>query len=92
MFRRGDFLVIDLHPLSDNRLRISVEQAVSEYLGKRWRVKDFKDMHEFSSHPSAILSDGSYAVFVKFSKAANGLEQFEVELAGLKFLSERQAC
>jgi fructosamine-3-kinase len=44
-------------------------------------------MNEFSSHPSAILSDGSDAVFVKFSSAANGLDQFEAELAGLRLLS-----
>ncbi len=45
-------------------------------------------MAEFACHPSAILSDGSYAVFAKLSEAANGFEQFEVELAGLRLLSE----
>jgi len=45
-------------------------------------------MRDFSSHPSAIFSDGTYAVFVKLSQAANGLEQFELELRGLKLLSE----
>lgn len=44
-------------------------------------------MNEFSSHPSAILSDGSYPVFVKFSRAENGLEQFRIELDGLRLLS-----
>ena len=52
-------------------------------------VKDFRDLNDLSSHPSAMLSDGSYSVFVKLSTAANGLEQFEIELAGLKYLSER---
>jgi fructosamine-3-kinase len=65
-----------------------VEQAVSEYTKKKWVVKEFRDMNEFSSHPSAILSDGSFSVFLKFSKAANGLEQFDVELAGLRLLSK----
>jgi protein-ribulosamine 3-kinase len=51
-------------------------------------MKEFKDMNEFSSHPSAILSDGSYSIFVKLSTAANGQEQFEIELAGLRLLSE----
>src|SRR5215211_6264540 len=46
-------------------------------------------MNEFSSHPSAIFSDGSYSVFVKLSTAANGLEQFERERAGLRLLYER---
>jgi fructosamine-3-kinase len=65
-----------------------VEQAVSEHTRKKWVVKEFRDMNEFSSHPSAIFSNGSFSVFVKFSKAANGLEQFEVELAGLQLLSK----
>jgi len=46
-------------------------------------------MTEFACHPSAILSDDSFSVFAKFSEAANGSEQFEVELAGLQLLSER---
>lgn len=45
-------------------------------------------MTEFACHPCAILSDGSYSVFAKFSAAANGFEQFELELAGLRLLSE----
>lgn len=45
-------------------------------------------MTEFACHPAAILSDGSYSVFAKFSEAANGFEQFEIELAGLRLLSE----
>jgi fructosamine-3-kinase len=44
-------------------------------------------MNDFSSHPSAILSDGVYSVFAKFSSAANGLEQFETELSSLRFIS-----
>jgi protein-ribulosamine 3-kinase len=46
-------------------------------------------MTEFACHPSAILSDGSYSVFAKFSEAANGFEQFQIELAGLRLLRER---
>jgi fructosamine-3-kinase len=52
-------------------------------------MKEFRDMNEFSSHPSALLSDGSYSIFVKLSTAANGQEQFETELAGLRILAER---
>jgi protein-ribulosamine 3-kinase len=77
-----------IHPLLDDRLRIAVEGLVSAYRSEEWKARDFKDMNEFSSHPSAILSDGSYSVFVKLSNAANGLEQFETELAGLHLLSE----
>ncbi len=74
--------------LSDS-FRLPVEQAVSAYYGKEWIVNEFKDMNEFASHPSAILSDGRHPVFVKLSEAAHGLDQFEVELAGLSTLHER---
>ncbi len=46
-------------------------------------------MTEFACHPSAILSGGSYSVFAKSSQAPNGPEQFAIELAGLRLLSER---
>ena len=78
----------DHHPLWNDSFRTLAERIVSEYRGKKWAVREFKDMDEFSSHPSAILSDGSYSVFVKLSTAANGQEQFETELAGLRLLSE----
>lgn len=75
--------------LARDPLRTPVERAVSEHTGRRWTIKDARDMTEFACHHSAILSDGSYSVFAKFSEAANGLEQFEIELAGLRLLSER---
>jgi protein-ribulosamine 3-kinase len=70
-------------------LRIPVEQMVSEYTGRQWSVKDARDMTEFACHPAAILSDGSFSVFAKFSEDMNGFEQFEIELTGLRLLSER---
>jgi protein-ribulosamine 3-kinase len=69
-------------------LRTPVERIVSEHRGRQWRAKEVRDRTEFACHPCAILSDGSYSVFAKFSGAANGLEQFEIELAGLRVLSE----
>lgn len=78
----------DPHPLLDGHLRKAIEGMVSEYKGRQWVVTEFRDMNEFSSHPSAILSDGSYSVFAKFSSAAHGPDQFETELAGLTLLSE----
>jgi fructosamine-3-kinase len=65
-----------------------VERAVSEHVGQRWAVRDTRDMTEFACHPAVVLSDGSYSVFAKFSEATNGFEQFEIELAGLRVLSE----
>lgn len=70
-------------------LRTSIEQAVSSHIGRKWDIQTLKDMNDLASHPCAILSDGAYAVFVKLSDAANGSEQFEVELDGLKLLSKR---
>lgn len=72
-----------------DRFRLPLERAVSEHYGRKWRVQEFRDMDEFSSHPAAILSGGGVSVFVKLSEAAHGLHQFEVELAGLRLLSER---
>lgn len=76
-----------LHPLLHHRARIPIERLVSEYFGRSWKVTGFTDMKDFASHPAAILSDGSFPVFVKLSEAAHGLDQFEVELAGLQVLS-----
>ncbi len=70
-------------------LRAPVEHLASEYYGRKWSAQSFRGLDDFASHPAAILSDGSQAVFVKLSTAANGLNQFEVELAGLRYLAER---
>jgi protein-ribulosamine 3-kinase len=75
-------------PLASDPLRVAVERMVSRHLGRQWTIRDARDMGDFACHPCAILSDGSYSVFAKFSAAPNGLEQFEIELAGLRLLSE----
>ena len=76
-------------PLTIPPLRIHLERAVSEHLGRLWTVQTARDMSDYACHPAAILSDSAYAVFAKFSEADNGREQFEIELAGLRLLSER---
>src|SRR3990172_366471 len=76
------------HRLLSDPYRIPVEQIVSQRYRGKWRVKEFRLMDELASHPSAILSDGTFSVFVKLSEAANGLDQFQVELAGVQLLSE----
>jgi len=75
--------------LASNPLHTPVERIVSQHRGRQWTVTSVRDMTEFACHPSAILSDGSYSVFAKFSAAANGFDQFEVELGGLRLLAER---
>jgi fructosamine-3-kinase len=67
--------------------RTLIEEAVSEHTGRQWSLQSFNDRKDYASHPAALLSNGSYSVFAKFSNAANGLEQFEIELAGLEYLS-----
>lgn len=73
--------------LMTDPLRLPVEELVSQHTGREWRVREARDLKDYACHPAAILSDGSQRVFVKFSNAANGQEQFEVELAGLRLLA-----
>ncbi len=74
--------------LLNDPIRIPIEKTVSEYAGQAWTVQGFSDMKDYASHPAAILSNGAFSVFAKFSSAANGLEQFEAELAGIRLLSD----
>lgn len=73
--------------LLSDPIRRPVEQLVSEYTGRTWRVQSFQDLIDLASHHCGILSDRTSAVFAKFSPAANGLDQFEVEMAGLQYLA-----
>lgn len=75
--------------LLSDALRIPVEQRVSAYLGRAWRVTVFQDKTEAASHLAAILSDETYSVFVKLGEGRLALDQFEQELAGLQLLTER---
>jgi fructosamine-3-kinase len=69
-------------------MRLPLEQFLSDALGRPWRVQTACDMVALASHPAAILSDKTAPVFVKYSGAPGGLDQFEVELAGLRYLAE----
>ncbi|MDD4052291.1 MAG: fructosamine kinase family protein [candidate division Zixibacteria bacterium] len=73
----------------DNPLRAPIEEAVSEYKGSAWRIRSESDLSEFACHRCAVVSDGSSAVFFKYSEAAEAKRQFEVELSGLTTLSKR---
>jgi protein-ribulosamine 3-kinase len=65
-----------------------LEEVVSEYQGRKWQVSSTKDMSDFACHPCAILSDGSFAIFAKYSEAPEAAKQFEIEQAGLQYLSK----
>jgi protein-ribulosamine 3-kinase len=69
--------------------RSAVQGAVSQHIGRQWTADDIGDMTEFACHPAAVLSGHSYSVFAKYGDTADSHEQFEVELAGLRFLSAR---
>ena len=65
----------------------AIEEVVSAHQGTHWRAQTFQDLVDLASHPCGILADESYAIFTKLSRAANALDQFEVEMAGLRFLA-----
>jgi len=69
-----------------------VEQAVSRQLGRHWHASQRTDLRDLASHPAGILSDGTDAVFVKLSGAANAQDQFACELGALRLLSERSGA
>ena len=75
-------------PLLDRRLREPLEQAVSDYRGRNWRARHARDLSDYACHPCGILSDGTFAVFVKVSQALHAETQFEIEAASLRFLSQ----
>ena len=80
---------VSLRRLLSEALRIPLEQLVSTYLGRPWRVMRAQDMSSSASHPAAILSDETYAVFVKLGEGGPVCDQFKKELTGLRFLTER---
>jgi protein-ribulosamine 3-kinase len=76
------------HPLRQPVLSSHIERFVGNHLGHSWHITCFENLDDFASHPCALLSDGRYSVFAKFSHAANALDQFETELNSLKLLAD----
>ncbi|MDD5265274.1 MAG: fructosamine kinase family protein [Candidatus Bipolaricaulis sp.] len=68
-------------------LRTSIEEAASAYEGRPWRIRSEADLSEFACHRCALVSDGRFSVFFKYSEMSNAGAQFEAELSGLKTLS-----
>jgi protein-ribulosamine 3-kinase len=69
-------------------LRAPIEEIVSEYKRREWRVKSARDMSEFACHHCAILADDAFAVFAKYSEEPGAAKQFEIELNGLQYLAK----
>jgi len=70
-------------------LRTSVERAMSARLGRAWQAASVRDLGDRACHPCAVLSDGAWAVFAKYSDAPDARPQFEAELVGLRLLAGR---
>ena len=73
----------------DASLYPAIAQVVSLYLGRVWQVQAAQDMTDYARHPCAILADGSYAVFAKYSAEVDGYTRFQTEMAGLRLLATR---
>jgi protein-ribulosamine 3-kinase len=80
---------MSLNRLLSDPLRIPLEQSVSTHLGRPWQVQSAQDMHDAASHPAAVLSDGTFAVFVKLAEGSLAWDRATRELAGLACLTER---
>jgi protein-ribulosamine 3-kinase len=76
-----------LNRLLNDAIRLPVEQSVSTYLGRPWRVQTVESKLDESSHPAAILADESYAIFVKLNEGALAVDQLTQEVAGLRLLT-----
>ena len=75
--------------LTNIAFREPIEAIVSDYQGRAWRVKEGKDLSDLACHPCAILSNGSFSVFAKYSEARDAERQFEIEQDSLAFLAEK---
>lgn len=76
-------------PWLNDSLRVSIEESVIEYCGHSWKITRESDYSEFSCHHSAIVSDGSLAVFFKYSDTTDAKRRFEVELSNLRTLVDK---
>ena len=80
---------MSLNRLLSEPLRLPLEQRVSTYLGRPWQVQSAEDMQDAASHPAAVLSDGTYAVFVKLAEGSDACDRATREIEGLATLTAR---
>ena len=79
---------INDHPLITKEIIPHIEKSVSKFLDREWQVKSWKNLNDLASHPSAILSDNDYSIFVKLNQASSARDQFEYEVKGLEVIRE----
>ena len=70
-------------------IRTSLEHAISEHIRREWSIRSVKDLSELACHHCAIVSDGSFGAFFKYSDAEEASIQFDMELASLQYLAAR---
>jgi protein-ribulosamine 3-kinase len=80
------------HRLLVSDLRIPLEQCVTDHLGRAWSAEALRDMTDAASHPAGIVTDGSYAVFVKLGERSSSADEFEMEISGLRMLTDRSGA
>jgi fructosamine-3-kinase len=76
------------HPLLAPATRQLIETAVSEHLGRTWRIGRWTDLAERSSHPAMVLQDDRFGVFAKLADPVEAAAQANSELAGLRLIGE----
>ena len=79
---------MSLNRLLSDTLRLPLEHSVSTYLNRPWQVARAEDMADAASHPAAVLSDGTFAVFVKLAEGDASWDRTTRELAGLAALTQ----
>jgi protein-ribulosamine 3-kinase len=80
---------MSLQRLLSDSLRLPLERRVSTHLNRPWQVQTAEDMYDAASHPAAVLSDGTYAVFVKLAEGSQAWDRTTREIEGLACLTER---
>ncbi|MFN8467784.1 MAG: fructosamine kinase family protein [Caldilineaceae bacterium] len=80
---------MSLPRLLSDPLRLPLEQRVATHLGRPWQVAHAEDMADAASHPAAVLSDGTYAVFVKLAEGSGAWDRTTREIEGLVTLTAR---
>ena len=78
------------HALLGAPVLATIERVASAHRGRRWVSEGFTSLDNRASHPCGILHGTPFSVFAKLGMAADALEQFTAELAGLRLL--RQAA
>lgn len=77
--------------LFGKNFRTTIETIISDYTKQKWKITSINDLSDRAVHPCAILSDGTFSVFIKYSKDLEGYQQFENEFNSLKYLKSKAA-